>query len=91
MLIINFAKIENLIFYDSNLRKKLPEFNAFFDQWRLSLLASNLKTLKNQALINCLKNIKEPQIDILKTYFNDEITIDNNIDYRSVIHLEDDP
>lgn len=82
-MILNFHNIEELVFYDEQLKKKLPEFADLFNQWAFSKQHIGFRQLTNRLISDFLGNIQEEQKVILEKYFGTKITI-NNIEYQIV-------
>ena len=82
-MILNFHNVEELVFYDEKLKKKIPEFSDIFNQWAFSKQHIGFRQLTNRLLSDFLNSLQEEQIVILEHYFGAKITI-NKIDYQVV-------
>jgi hypothetical protein len=82
-MILNFQNVEQFVFYDKNLQKRLPEFKHLFDTWALAKQATALRALGLRATADFLKQIEQRHLVILEEYFGTEVVI-NGIDYSIV-------
>lgn len=73
---INFSNIQQLIFQDSELQSKLPEFKDLFQQWKLGQFVPSLRPMAQKALLDLLNQLGCEQIHILELYFKTSITIE---------------
>lgn len=80
---LNFNNIEDLVFLDSDLRQKLPEFKGYFDQWKLSTM-TGARSLKNKSLLHILNNLEIEQIRVIENHLGDKVVIDKSIDHRNI-------
>ena len=87
MVTINLRNIEELILRNTILHSKFPEFAGYINQWKLSLQHSSLRAIGKQAIIDLLNHLNERHIEILKSYFHDDVTIDK-LSNRIVINIE---
>lgn len=76
MITINLRNIEEILFHNTELCKKFPEFRHYFDQWKLAKQHAFLKQTGKQAIIDLLNNLNENHLEIISNYFGMEITID---------------
>ena len=83
MIELNFNNIEDLVFLDSDLRQKLPEFKGYFDQWKLATM-TGARSLKNKSLLYILNHLELEQINVIENHLGDKIVIDKSIDHRNV-------
>lgn len=82
---INFKNVEELIFFDKNIQKKLPEFFQLFSQWSLGRSISGLSNLSKRTAMEFLNSLDGEHIEILEEYFQDKIVIDK-LQYQLVRH-----
>lgn len=75
MIEINLSNIEKIIFSNEALKKKIPEFVPYFEQWNLAKNFSFLKQMGKQAVLDVLSNLNERHEEIISDFFNDFITI----------------
>lgn len=87
MIEINLNNIEELIFFDKNIQKQLPEFSHLFHQYRLAKMTPVLKTLGQKSVVDLLNGLKPEHMEIIRNYFNEEVTL-TNIDYHIVKNIE---
>jgi hypothetical protein len=71
---ININNVEELIFYDSDIQKLLPEHIQYFNQWKISKLA-HVKSIEKKTLLDFLNNLTDPSIIILENYFGCKIDV----------------
>lgn len=82
-MILNLQNVEQFVFFDKNLQKKLPNFQHLFDTWALSQQSSALRTLGIKAKSDFLNQIEQEHLAILEEYFGTEVVI-NGFDYSIV-------
>lgn len=73
---INIKNVEELVFQDKNLWKKMPEMIYLRDQWRMSKMSPMLKGLGRKSLLDFLRSVKNSHEDVLSEYFKTTVTID---------------
>jgi hypothetical protein len=88
-MIINFKNIEDIVFYDQSVKKKMPEFTHLFDQWKLSQQIYGLKTLAKRSVFEFLNSLEEKHIKILSEHFGVDVQIEK-IDHRLVVNTDID-
>lgn len=77
MLNLNFKNIEELVFYDTELQKKLPiRYFSIFEQWRIAKRVPLIAGLGKQAFLDLLNTLNEEDIDILEDYFGQKIIVE---------------
>lgn len=76
MVQINIQNVEELIFYNKEIWKKMPELVHLRDQWRMSKMTPILRAMGRKALLDFLKSAKNIHEDILSDHFKTEVTID---------------
>lgn len=84
--IINFQNVEKLVFFDSKLRKLLPDFKNLFHSWGLAQEAM-IRPIAQKTTIEFLNQLKENHIKILSEYFNEEVKVEK-IDSNIVKHID---
>lgn len=82
MLAINIKNVEELVFYNKNLRSQLADFHGLFLQWDQYVLKNN-RVSQKKCLLDFLASVNETHIQVLKDYFNKEVKVDN-VDYHIV-------
>jgi hypothetical protein len=74
-MVINLANVEDIIFYDKNLQKHLPEMSSIFQQWVLGKQIPQLRSLCQKAILEFFEKITDRQISVLANYLNEEEVI----------------
>lgn len=68
MIVINLSNVEDIIFYNTEIKNKLPKYKNFFDSWELSQRVSGLRQLKTTTLLDFLNSISSDEIEeVLQT------------------------
>lgn len=92
-MVINIQNVEELIFTDKNIWKRMPELVHLRDQWRISRMTPMLRALGRRSLLDFLKSAKGTHEDILSDHFGTIVTIDKietNIVLNKTIALDED-
>lgn len=79
---INLYNIEEKIFLNSELQKKLSDFKEIFDQWKFAKMVGGMASEIKDMEINLVNSIEQKHIDILNQYFKTNVVlkkIRNNI------------
>ena len=76
MIQINIQNVEELIFNNKEIWKKMPELVHLRDQWRMSKMTPILRAMGRKSLLDFLKSAKNIHEDILSDHFGTEVTID---------------
>lgn len=76
MITLNLRNIEEILFHNYELRKLMPEFRHYFDQWSLAQQHTFLKQTGKQAVLDLLNNLNENHAEIISSYFGMKVTID---------------
>lgn len=76
MLYLNFSNIEDIVFFDNELQKLMPEHFSIFEQWRLGKRISYLKDISKQAVLDFLSILDDDSIELLEQYFGEKIEIE---------------
>lgn len=84
---INIQNVEELIFQDKDLWKKIPELVYLRDQWRMSRMTPMLRALGKKSILDFLRSAKGFHEDVLSEHFGTMVTIDK-IDRHLVSHRE---
>lgn len=84
---INFQNVEEIIFYNEEIWKKIPDLIHLRDQWRISRITPMLKAMGRKAILDFLRTIKPYHEEALSEYFKDTVTIDR-IENHLVINKE---
>ena len=76
MIELNFSNIEELIFYDTEAQKILPQgYFSVFEQWRISKKLPILSSIGRQAVLDLLNNLTNDDLEALEFYFQDTIIL----------------
>ena len=81
---IGIQNIEELIFKNSYIWKKMPDLIDLRNQWSLSQISPSLRQTGKKALLDFLQKADEK---VLSEYFGEKITIDR-LDYNSIKNIE---
>ena len=76
--------VEELIFMDKGLCKKLPDFKISFDHWKLGSTTPGLRTLAKRAILEFLASLEDNHINIIENHLKMRINVDKNLDPRTV-------
>ncbi len=83
MIKIDFSNVQQLIFSDTEIQKKLPEFNDLFQQWKLGLFAPSLRPMAQKAQLDLLNQLGDEHIRTLETHFGTTVTVEK-LDYTLI-------
>lgn len=83
---INILNVENLIFYDKEVWKLMPDLIHLRDQWRVSKMSPMLRAMGKKALNDFLLQAKKYE-KTLSERFGKNVTIDR-IENRVVKNIE---
>lgn len=86
-MLINLANVEELIFYEKDVWRKMPELVHLRDQWRVSKMSPMLRAMGKKAIIDFLSSAKGKYEKTLSDAFGAEVTIDT-IETRLVKSIE---
>jgi hypothetical protein len=84
---INFKNIEEVIFYNDSVWKKIPDLIHLRDQWRISKMTPMLKAMGRKAMLDFLRTIKPHHEEAISEHFKEYITIDR-IEHNLVVNKE---
>ena len=87
MMNINLSNVEEIVFYDKSLQRKLPAFKHLFDQWTLAMQAPTLRSLGKRSILDFLNNLENEHIAIIEKHLGSKITIEQ-LDYHIVQHYD---
>ena len=73
---INIHNVEELVFYDKEVWRGMPELIHLRDQWRVSRMAPALRAMGRKAIIDFLKSAKGRHEKVLSDRFGKSVTID---------------
>jgi hypothetical protein len=75
-IVIAYQNIEQLIFYNKEVQKKLPEFLSIFNTWHLAIRHPSLRVTSQKMLIELLSKLNDNHIQILSEHFKEEVKVD---------------
>lgn len=89
MITINFANLEESVLEKQDLVKLLfPKIGNQYNFWTMGRKHPSLSTLTKTAILEILKTLNEPDcLEILQTYFKDEIQI-TTLDFDTVKNIK---
>lgn len=79
---INLYNVEEKIFSNSELQKKLPDFKEVFDQWKFAKMVGGMASKLREMEISFINAIDQRHVDVLNTHFECVVIvkkINNNI------------
>jgi hypothetical protein len=79
--------VEELVFMDSKIWRRMPRMSGYRDQWSISLLDPSLRPTGRKAMLDFLMESGPEEERALSDHFGTEVTIDN-LDARCVKELE---
>lgn len=89
---INLYNLEDKIFSNSELQKKLSDFKEIFDQWKFAKRIGGMASRIKEMEMNLLNSIEQKHIDILSQHFGSNVIlkrINNNITKSFCFSLSD--
>lgn len=84
---INIQNVEDKVFLNKEIWRKMPDLVYLRDQWRLSRMTPMLRAMGRKSIIDFLSKAKLAHEEILSEYFNEPVTIDK-IDRHLVKNIE---
>lgn len=91
MLTINLQNIEELILSNNSIRQQLPEFEYYFNQWKLGKMIPALKQSSKRAVLSVLNNLNEEHMKIIESVLKNKVVlekIDEHIVKNYLFHLD---
>lgn len=77
MIYLNFSTIEELLFYDRDAQKHLPNHMfGLFEQWRLAKRFPMLRDMGKSALLDVLNGLTDSDVASLEEYFGERILLE---------------
>lgn len=73
---INIQNIEELIFHDKEIWRKMPDMVHLRDQWRMSRISPVLRAMGRKSVLDFLGKVKASHEDIISEHFGTRVTID---------------
>lgn len=86
MIVINFSNIEELVFQDPQLQRKLPRLFNYFEQWKLGIRVPYLRDISKQAILDLLNGLTEDDQVIIEEHLKDRVVIEK-LHYNVVLNL----
>ena len=88
MLDLNLTNIEELVFYDREVQKLLPDtFFSVFEQWRIAKRLPMLSSVGKQAVLDFLNTVTDQEIETLELYFGQKINVEK-LNYSVSINIK---
>ena len=88
MLDLNLTNVEELVFYDREVQKLLPDsFFSIFEQWRIAKRLPMLSGIGKQAVLDFLNILTDQEIETLELYFGQKIIVEK-LNYSVSINLK---
>jgi hypothetical protein len=76
MININLQNVEELIFQNKELWRKMPDLVYLRDQWRMSKMTPMLRALGKRSFLDFLNKVSKKHEDIISEHFGQPVTID---------------
>lgn len=70
MIKLSLKNIESILFQNTKLAAMFPEFNHYFDQWKLAKHHSFLRSVGVQAMIDLLNNLNDVHLKKMEDFYN---------------------
>lgn len=84
MITLNFANIEELLFYNNNVKYNLPQhLISYFHQWELGRKNQYLRNIAVKALFDFLNDINDEDIKVFEKLLGDDVKVEK-FDYKTV-------
>lgn len=91
-IIITYQNVEELVFYDKELHKRLPEFKKHWQGWALTKQQGHLKFICQRIMLDFLNEIEDKHIQVLSEYFKTEVIvkkIDTNVIHNYICNIDE--
>jgi tRNA G18 (ribose-2'-O)-methylase SpoU len=83
---LNFNNVEDFVFYDSDLCRKIPGIRPYYEQWKMSKMSSQLRILGTKAILDFLKEMTQEQQEIIERHLNMKFNIQRP-DYNMINNI----
>jgi len=84
MITLNFTNIEELLFYNENVKNSLPQhLLTHYYQWELGRKNQYLRSIAVRALFDFLNEITEIDVQLFGKLLSDEVEVEK-FDYKTV-------
>lgn len=87
MIDINIHNVEQIIFENDQIWKKLPRLINYKNQWKLGKLHPELRPLSKRSLLDFLNNLNKEEEKVISKSLNTSIVI-TKLDYNIVKNYE---
>ncbi len=84
---INLKNIEEIIFYNSEVWKIIPELSQYYSNWMMSKNVPGLRDLGKRTLLKFLQDINQESVSKLELFFKEPIML-NKINDNVVTNIE---
>ena len=84
---INIQNVEELIFQNKEIWRKMPDLIHLRDQWRISRMTPMLRAMGKKCILDFLRMAKNQHEDIISEHFGTHVTIDKI--ERHLVHNTD--
>ncbi len=91
-MILNFENVEEQVFRDRKLCRRLPEFSELFNRWRVAQQSSAGRQVARRAVMDFLNSLESEHIKKLKDYFQEDVlgeTLNYNLVKNDQIVVDD--
>lgn len=68
--------VEDLVFFDSELQKRLPEFSDLFQTWQLGKRIPVLRPTAQKAILDFIDRLNDDSIAALEDYFGCKVVLE---------------
>ena len=87
-VVINQKNVENLVFFDQELTKKLADLSDLFQTWQLGVRIPGLRPTAQKTLLLFLEKVTDKHIEIIKNHLHADEVIIEKIDHHLVRNYE---
>jgi hypothetical protein len=87
-VVINLKNVEDVVFSNSELKKKFPDFKNQFDGYALSRSVPDMRAYGQKMLIDFLSRVTETDIQTLRDFFKDDDVVVEKINPSVAHHFE---
>jgi len=83
MLIITYQNVEDLVFHDKELQKKLPDFEKHWKGWAFMRQQAHLRYILQRIMLDFINEIKDEHIQVIKQHFGTDVIV-KKVDYNTI-------
>lgn len=88
MLYLNFSNVEELVFYDTEAQRLLPQHMfSIFEQWRMAKRIPFLREMGKHAILDFLNTLGDDDVAVLEEYFGEKIVVEK-LNYSVAMNLK---